>query len=49
MLATGTTYVGNSTVKMISKAVTQHHLASTTPAWVIMLVEDGEPTFQRLE
>jgi hypothetical protein len=48
-LATTETYVGNATVQMLSNAVTRHHLVSTPPAWVIMLVEAGEHVFERLE
>ncbi len=49
VLTTTDTYVGNPTATLISKAVTRHHLVSTSPAWVIMLVEDGEHAFERLE
>ena len=48
-LATTETYVGNATVKLISRAVTRFRLASKGPAWVIMMVEDGEHVFERLE
>ena len=45
----GEGYADNTTVKMLSRAVTRHRLASRSPAWVIMLVPEGEHVVVGLE
>jgi hypothetical protein len=46
---TSDTYLGSATVKMLSRAVTRHRLASRPPAWITMLVPEGEHVFVTLE
>ena len=43
------TYRDNATVRLISWAVTRHRLASRPPAWVVMLVPEGEHALLGLE
>ena len=45
----GEGYADNTTVKMLSRAVTRHRLASRSPAGVIMLVPEGEHVVVGLE
>ena len=46
---TAESYAENTTVRLISAAITEHALVSRRGAWVLMLVPGGEHVFVRLE